>query len=56
MMLKFTAPGEQPRYFALPLARDIRLGLLRPRVRLFNTITVSWNNLQGDARAPDRIP
>jgi hypothetical protein len=56
LMLKLTAPGEQPRYFALPLSKDIRTGLLRPKGKLISTIMVSWKSLRLDGRAPDRIP
>jgi len=56
LMLKFTAPGEQPRYFALPLSKDIRTGLLRPQGRLITSIDTSWPSLGVDGKAPDRIP
>ena len=56
MMLRFTAPGEPDRYFALPLSKDIRGGLLRPQGRLITSVTCSWESLQVDGKAPDRIP
>jgi len=56
LMLKFTAPSEPPRYFALPLSKDIRTGLLRPKGKLMTSIIVSWSNLQTLGTAPDRIP
>ena len=55
-MLKFTAPGELPRYFPLPLSQDIRVGLLRGKHKLTTTITLPWANLPVDGKAPDRIP
>lgn len=56
LMLKFDAPSEPPRYFALPLSKDIRTGLLRPKGKLMTSIIVSWSNLQTLGTAPDRIP
>jgi hypothetical protein len=56
LMLRFTAPGEPPRYLALPLSKDIRVGMLRPRGRMLTTITTSWASLHLDGKAPDRIP
>jgi hypothetical protein len=56
LMLKLTAPGEQPRYYALPLSKDIRTGLLRTKGKLISSIIVSWGSLRVDGRAPDRIP
>jgi len=55
-MLKFTAPGEPPRYFPLPLSQDIRVGLLRGKHKLTTAITLPWANLPVDGKAPDRIP
>lgn len=56
VMLKFTAPGEPPRYFALPLSKDIRMGILRPKSKLLTTIETSWASLRTDGKPPDRIP
>ena len=56
VMVKFTPPSEPPRYLAVPMSRDIRAGLLRPRYRLIVTINTSWQNLTVDAEAPNRIP
>ena len=56
LMLKFTAPGERPRYFALPLSKDIRTGLLRPQGRLITSVETHWSGLGFDGKAPDRIP
>jgi hypothetical protein len=56
MMLRFTAPGEPPRYLALPLSQDIRVGMLRARGRMLTAITSSWPSLHLDGKAPDRIP
>ena len=56
VMLKFTAPSEPSRYFALPLSKDIRTGLLRPKGKLLTSISISWSNLQTLGNAPDRIP
>jgi len=56
LMLRFTAPGQQPRYFPISLSLDIRSGVLRPKWRLTNTLETTWNNLSTDAKAPDRTP
>jgi hypothetical protein len=56
VMLRFAAPLEPPRYFALPLSKDIRTGLLRPRGKVLTTIQTSWLSLQTSGKAPDRIP
>lgn len=52
MMVKCTAPGAPPRYFALPLSEDIRKGVLRPRWRLTTTVSVPWDGLPTDPKAP----
>jgi len=56
VMLKVVPPSGAPRYYALPVANDIRVGLLRPRYRLTASIDVSWDNLKVDAGPPNRVP
>jgi hypothetical protein len=56
MMLRFTAPGQQPRYFPIPLSQDIRTGVLRPKWRLTDALGMTWDHLPTDGKAPDRIP
>ena len=56
VVVKFTAPGEPPRYFPLPLEEDLRGGLLRPGRRLTTTLNLSWKFLQAEPKVPDRIP
>jgi len=56
LMLKFTAPGEPPRYYVYPLSRDIRTGLLRPRWRLTTDVQTTWGSLHTDGKAPDPMP
>ena len=56
MMIKFITPGGPPRYFALPLSKDIRMGVLKPRYRLKNTITTPWAGLATDGKAPADKP
>lgn len=56
VMVKFSAPGQAPRYLAVPCGQDIRTGLLRPHIRLTDSISISWNNLRVDANLPNRIP
>jgi hypothetical protein len=52
MMVKCIAPGAPPRYFALPLSEDIRKGVLRPRWRLTTTVSIAWDGLPTDPKAP----
>lgn len=56
MMLKFTPPDGQPKYMALPLSQDIRMGFLKPRYRFFDTIRCHWRGLKDTAQAPDPMP
>jgi hypothetical protein len=56
VMLKVSPPSGPPRYFPLPLSQDIRIGLLRPKYKLTVDIYISWDNLQVDAKAPNRVP
>jgi hypothetical protein len=52
VVLRFTAPGEAPRYVVLPLAPDIRSGLLRPRWRLTGTVNSRWGALDTAPQVP----
>jgi hypothetical protein len=56
MVLGFTAPGQPPRYTVLPLCREIRLGVLRPRWRLTTSIECAWTTLAPEVRLPDPKP
>lgn len=56
VVLRFTAPGEASRYAVLPLAADIRSGLLRPRWRLTGMINSRWGALDPEPRLPDPKP
>jgi hypothetical protein len=56
MMLEFTAPGLPSRYLPLPLTKDLRLGILRPKWKLTNTVSVSWSSLETEAKPPEAAP
>jgi hypothetical protein len=55
VMLKFTAPDGPPRYYTLPIAEDIRKGVLRPRWRLTISISMGWAGLATDGKASERM-
>lgn len=56
MMLRFTAPGEPDRYWVVPLSRDIRMGILRPRFRLISTLSTRWGLLEAQPQVPKTRP
>ncbi len=56
VMLRVVPPSGPARFFALPLAGDIRSGLLRSKRRLTASIDVSWENLKVDADPANRVP
>jgi len=56
VMVRFVAPGAPPRFLAVPLSQDIRLGALRPRWKLATTLTLPWEKLEVDGRGPLRLP
>jgi hypothetical protein len=56
IMVRFLAPGAPPRFLAVPLSQDIRLGALRPKWKLATTVALPWEKLDLDGRAPNRLP
>ena len=56
VMVRFTAPGQVPRFLVLPCSPDIRVGLLRPKYKLTDSIDISWKNLLVDGNPPNRVP
>jgi hypothetical protein len=56
VMVRYLPPQGPARYFAVSCAKDIRMGLLRPGLKLLEEIDGSWDNLQVDAEASLRVP
>lgn len=56
MLMQFDAPGEPPRYLALPLSMDIRTGALRPHWRLTTSIGIAWTSLATTPQVPAEKP
>ena len=55
VQLQFIPPNGPPRYLTVPLAQDIRSGLLRPGWRLTTQVSCHWGGLRTDPMAPDRV-
>jgi hypothetical protein len=53
VVLRFTAPGQGPRYLGLPLAKDIRNGFLLPRHKMTGRLECAWTTLRTDTLFSD---
>ncbi len=53
VVLRFTAPGQGPRYLGLPLAKDIRNGFLAPRHKMTAGLECAWTTLRTDTLVAD---
>ncbi len=49
VVLSFQAPGQAPRYLALPLVQDWRSGILRPGRKMSVSMECGWKGLLTDA-------